>query len=541
MAETPYSVTYNEVSPWMNGAPFVSLDVEEVYVAGQIGTIRTVTLNGVLPSGGASLITGIQNVFSSNFKTFSAPNVTMPNAMVQEVTFGSQNFIGKTDYSIVLKDFSGFLYGVSSPVDEVNYQTEQDGSVTINHKVSAVGIDVAANISTAWNNACSFVRGRTGLSNIGKVGTSFVSKVNSGNMFLLSQQENINRVQGSYSVLETFRYDPLRDTANGTFKRFSVSLTSGIADDYISVEIAGSYSVGSDVWNTGIYAQIIPTDFYNLAFALSNDINPSPLSFGVESASINQTVGGTMGTRTINAKAVYDNSPTASIFDYDIEGSKDFRNGISQISIKGVIIGSGRHVRRKFDSAFSFYTTEVGGWNGVQNYLFNVAVSGANDIGYTGFPLNPSAKSLSVTFNSGQGFININASFDDAPFVSGYSEFGWGVATDCGLNVFKPYASANQNGSYIIQDLNIINRNNVALNGSFAYSVTGIADLSDSINILTYLKRLEGIENAFLESESYNKGSGDSIKTGFNYTYTNEGRSLEVIPLNGKIFAGITI
>lgn len=542
MAETPYTVSYNGQEPWISGAPFVSLDVEEVFAAGKVGTIRTVTLNGTYNSGDITFINTLQTAFAENFKVFSAPNVYMPCALVQEVSFNSQNYIGLTEYSIILKDFSGFLFGVTDPIDEVSFTEEQDGSVTIQHRVAAEGIDASTeNGGTAFANACSFVRGRTGISNLGLVGTKIVANGNSGNLILVSQQENINRVLGSYSISDTFRYDPLRNTSDGAFKRFSVEFNSGIDSDYIQVAVEGNYAVGKDVWNTGIYQKVAAADLLALAQAADSNINPLPLSFSISAEGFTQFNTGPTGTRTLVARGVYDNSPTASFFEWSAEASKNFKTEITDIAVRGTIIGSGRHVRRKFDSALAFYNSEIGGYDGVKDFLYNAALSGADDFGYTAFPINPNPKGFSVVMNSGLGTISLSASYDDAPFVTGYFEFAWGVNVDCGLNVFKPYPSANVNGACVVQDLNILNRSMVNLEGSFTYQWTGVFDVSEASDMLPLLKNQEGTLNAFSETESYNMSSGDVIRTGFNISYSKEGKNLAILPTNGKIYAGIDL
>lgn len=541
MTEVPYNVSYNGLKPWGSGVPYVSMDVEEVFAAGQVGFIRTITLNGTVPTGQVDIITGIRTAFASNFKEFIAPNVRIPCSLVQEVSFGSQNYIGKVDYSITLKDFSGFIYGVNNPIDEVSFQEETDGSITVSRKISAVGICTDLNTETALNNAKNFVYARTGIDTLALIGTSFISTGNSGNIFLLSQQENINRLTNTYSIDETFKYDPLYNTTSGTFKRFSVDFSSGINDDYLQVSVNGTYTISKNDWNDNLLSQVNADELYALATGVCSNLNSKPASFSVDTDETSQTSSSTPYAKILNVRAIYDTSPMGSYFEYDVDGSKDYKLGISEINVRGVIIGSGRHVRKKFENALSYFNNTVGGWNGTKTFLYNTAVSGATDFGYTAFPLNTTPKTRGVVFNSGQGSIVLTASFDDAPFVDGYSDFSWSVSTDCGLNVFQPFASTNLNGTYLIQDLNILNRTNVTLNGNFAYPNTGSFNLTKAKNILVLLKELEGVQNAYIESESYNNSSGDVMATGFNYSYSKDGRNLTNIPSDGKIYVGITI
>jgi hypothetical protein len=540
--ETGYTVTYNGQAPWGTGVsgavPFVSVDIEEVWLAGQIGMIRTVSLNGTIPSGGTAQITAIKNCFSTNFKPFSAPNITMTGAMVQEINFGSQNYIGKVDYAVTLKDFSGFPLTVSDPVDEIAFQDQPDGSVIINHKVSAQGVDISGDAAAAFNNAKNFVLGRTGLSTINSLTTSFISSGNQSHTYVVSQQENINRAGASYGVSEVFRYDPLRDIVSNTCRRFSVELNSGIADDYVQVSVNGTYQVGKDVFDSGLFAQTSQTELFNLASVIYSNLNPAPVSLNVDADSAFSSSA--LWTRNLNVRAVFDNSPGGSFFDYDYEISKDYRDGITQVNIRGQIVGSGRHVRRKFNSALSFFNTTVGGWNGAANFAYAAAQSGVIALGYTTYSFNPQPKAFSVNFNSGQGSITFSATFDDTPFASGYSEFGWNVGGDCGLNVFRPHPSANQNGSYIIQDLGIINRSSISLNGNFAFLSSGGSHSVHS-GIKDVLTNIEGTDRAFLESDTDIFASGETIKTGFSVNYTKDGCGGVTLPGDGKIYAGTRI
>jgi hypothetical protein len=266
-----------------------------------------------------------------------------------------------------------------------------------------------------------------------------------------------------------------------------------------------------------------------LAHALDSSINPLPLSFVVEAEEVTDD----LYARNITVKAVYDNSPSASFFDIDIEANKDFKTDSVQLNVKGVIQGSGRHVRRKFQSALDFFNSTIGGKNGVRGYLYALAQSGANALGYTN-SINTTPQSISVVANSGQGLISINGTFTDALYVSGFVNFAWDVSCDCGLNIFKPFESVNKNGYYIIQDLNIINRSNVNINGNFAYP-NGFSP-SLAAPILNSLKNLEGTTNGFLESLSYNINSGEVLTSGFNCSYTKEGNSLASLPVDGKIY-----
>lgn len=528
--ETGFTVKYNNLSPWGTGVgcfpPFVSVEIEEDWTSAYQGSIRRVTLNGTIPSGGfTNTINAIKTAFSQNYKAFEAPNIYMPVAYIEEISFDSQKFIGKTDYSITLRDYSGCLNHVLEPIDEITIDETTDGLRNISHRISAKGISTG-NISNSLENAKSFVLSRTGIS-------TWSNFYGAYSPILLSTQESINRFEGTYSVLENYKIDILNSTTNNIIKRFSVDMSSGMADDYVRLDVSAYYQIGKTGTISNLKNSVSVSDLYSCASGiyLNSDLNSEPISFSVD---LDET------GRTLSARASFDNSIYGSYFDYEIESQKDYKTELSVISIKGNIIGSGRHVRKKYEKALEFFNTTVGGFDGVASYLYPIATGGLVTIANSNFALNPNAKNLSATFNSGMGIISINCSFDDAPYVSGYNEYSWSVSTDCGINIFKPFASANVNGSYLIQDFNIINRTNINMNGSFEV-IKDYPSQTSHLNILSLLKNEEGTQNGFVESENYTKSSGESMKSGFTYSYSKEGCDIVGLPEDKKIYSGTRI
>jgi hypothetical protein len=530
MIETGFTVSYNGVSPWGTGVgsfpPFVSVEISEDWTSNYQGSTRTVTLNGTIPSGGfTGTIQAIKNAFSTNFGTFSAPNVSMPSAMIEEITFDSQKFIGKTDYQIRLRDYSGCLNGILEPIDEISIEETIDGAKNISHRVSARGV-FSTDSSLAFANAKTFVLSRTGIS-------TWSSYYGAGSPILISQQESINRLEGVYSIVENYKLDTIYGNTSGIFKRFVVDLNSGIGDEYVRVDVSETIQM-SKTGNISILKNFVSQDeLYRHASGmyLSSDLNREPVSMTID---LDET------GRILTAKTSFDNSLYGSYFDFEIDTQKDYKTQITTIGIKGNIVGSGRHVRKKYEKALEFYNNTIGGFNGVASYLYTFAQSGLLNIAGSTFPLNSIPQNITVSFNSGVGVISINSSFDDAPFVSGYSQFKWSASTDCGLNIFKPFASANKNGSYLIQDFNIINRTSVNLNGTFEIPRGG-TNQTKHLNILSLLKNEEGMDKGYVEQETYSDISGESIASGFAYNYTKQGCQIGTLPTNRKIYSGVII
>lgn len=96
--------------------------------------------------------------------------------------------------------------GVTDPSNEFSFSEGTDGVITVTQKISARGVrndQSDLDNSTAFNNARSFVQNLTGQKPT-FCGTKFLP---SNDGVLLSVSENSNRLEGTYSVTKTYKYN----------------------------------------------------------------------------------------------------------------------------------------------------------------------------------------------------------------------------------------------------------------------------------------------------------------------------------------------
>ena len=212
------TVTYNSLSPWGTTSPYVSLSFEPQSL-GTLGTVNveTITLTGSLAEQDIGNLetakNNIINTFRENQKSFafhdSSGNVkNYQSVFVDSVSFPDQKFIGKLDYSVVMRAYDFDLTEVLEPQDEVSVETSNDKIISISHTVSAQGIDSA----TAWgiDSAKSFVQARIAI--VPVTVTAFATNMN---YIVQEEVENYNRLSGVYSITKKYIVDAL-GTYSGT-------------------------------------------------------------------------------------------------------------------------------------------------------------------------------------------------------------------------------------------------------------------------------------------------------------------------------------
>lgn len=183
------------------------------------------------------------------------------------------------DYEVTLSNkiaASGTSGVIQSSDDTWSYEENSDYySVTVNHTVSAVGVNTSQSgtASNAVANAKAFVASRTGIANAPSgfpiyVEPGSVSGV-SGTLYELqrTRRENLNIEQGSYEVSESFVYGsgtrPFAETRTYTYDKDS----NGIVTINVQGTVQGFKR--TDGTNTAV------NGFYNAQSGFSNHIKPT--------------------------------------------------------------------------------------------------------------------------------------------------------------------------------------------------------------------------------------------------------------------------
>lgn len=556
----PFKVTYSGLntnedpkSPWADAIPYVSSQENRNWASDAIFSENTVTLNGQLTESGFNALSSSPATYG--YSSSPTTNLVFPTGYIKvikdafhncygeliatdendksilsgtyyvdSINFSSQNFIGIIDYEINLKQYSDLRYSGVNPSETISMSEDGNGIVNISHSISAQGVGHAfdGNVATAFDSVKTFVQNHTGANRIkslsfasGFVPTGsghsgvFVSGAgigtsHSSNLILVSQVENINRLNNEYSIEEVFKIDNLRSSAYGT-KRFTSEITSGIQDEYLNVnincEIIGnkdaSFSNVSGLLNniTGEMYKVATGSLSGLGVTLCT----TPIAFNIDTERTvtgyldGTNINGVNGSSNIKVSCSFDNSLNGTFLDYETSYEVDEVENIVSLSLNGTIKGRGLHAQQKLvDASGYLFTTLLNNQEDLKTMLYNKAVSGFNLIAPTAGSLDTigilgertgqsfgfvkDKGEVSVNYNPYKGEISLSASFSDEASVSGYSDFNWNSSVTVGVpaNVIKP--SCYVNGFNVIQDLQVTQKNDYKFDGNFSF-VSGVSNI----------------------------------------------------------------
>ena len=231
----PTKVFYNGIQ--VTGEPFVSRSLQPIDMGNRWGMTETVTLNGIIsgvykplvgypgqsevvgqsaqtgPTGLAHFIT---DIFKINFKPLQVKEgntvyYDWPSAQVDSIDFEESKWsIGApVKYTVKLKAHdlfytNGSQIHVLDPSDNYSFNENEDGSVTVTHKVSAKGIKTGS--ASPFEQARRFVDQYVGVDHFEATWLGNPYFITNRKPTLLSKSESVNRLDGTYSVTENYKY-----------------------------------------------------------------------------------------------------------------------------------------------------------------------------------------------------------------------------------------------------------------------------------------------------------------------------------------------
>lgn len=493
--------------------PLVSKNQEIINYGDRWGQITKINLQGQLtgscPDDFMTLISGQNNLisgFSKDFKklSISEKNTTIFEAdscIVRNINFDQSRYVKILNYSIDLDCyesnlFSG-IYGVLDPVNEYIFTENEDKSITINHNVSARGINTSN--GSALNNAKNYVMTLTGYD----INVLPINISNSNYVPLLrSYTENINRLNGTYGVQEVYLVDI---SNNGYinpsyFTRYTLNASKSLTSDFNTISIQGSIQ-GAKTGNfadTRNYSQNL--DLYSICQnTFDETLNSIPISLSFEE---NQAAN------LINFSASFDTDTIgATYFDYSVEINTDSITSISSVTISGPIKSRG-NLKEKFENAKQFITTNIP----ISTYLYSLANGKYNSLKTvmginTNFSLKDKVKNLSITESPEKGEISLSATFDDKDLPSSINiaDASFEVTSNPTITLYRPRPTL-VNGYYVVYDLGnatSIEKGNINVNTEFLANTTISNGLSNQTAIINTLKG-NYFSSMHVENESHN-------------------------------------
>lgn len=505
-------ITVQYAGTTLNPAPFVSESSRSVIEGNYTYPTYDFSLNGFITGNVHSAKNTLLDVFSGDFGEFLVSGndilITGYSCLVRNVNFNPSRANGVASYTVDLEcynlnDFDSF--GIINPSNEWSFQEERRGVINVSHRIAAQGINLSG--YSPYIGAKSFVESLTGVGSFipGRFGR--FSGIAASDLHLFAITRNANNAVGSYSIDETYKVGMTGNTILSSVTQYNVDISSGISDEFTTVNIAVEQECSPNDYITGYL--INSGQLYQIALDNSNAaLNAQPISFDFSLVNQNKA----------QYRASYTDDEFITYFDYNQGYQFDTVSQVTEIEINGVIKSKG-HLQQRYLNVSGYYTNTIGGDSSAEAYLYGIANTFYDLIAGT-YNLNNKAARLSKRENPYKGEIELSASFSDKDHITGFIDANWSADFVLPIQTIVPRASCLVTGLYKMYDTQINNRERVGI------SVNGVSYLSDLTTADTEMKnllnRLEtaylGSTNLVLENESKTLVTG-SVN---NLTYRRE-------------------
>ena len=458
---THITATYDGQDPWGDYTPYVSMNFETINFGGVWANVRTISLNGSVVDSSSSNLETIKNniisAFSVNGKTFtfvdsSGVGMSFNNVFVDSISFPAQQFFGKLDFSINLRAYIFTGLEVLEPTDQIEIETSPDKTITITHSVSAQGVDGSA---IGLDNAKTFVTARINV--VPVTVTTFAAGMN---YIVMDETESINRLTSTYSKSKKYlvnRLSSFASTEELIFKRYNISISDSLEQDFKRVDIVAEYKGGKNTTSTNFANSAdLESDLLSKASSVSGltlDSVPENISIDIDENNKSLSIKASFDTNTCFGSAGW-------FFDYSLSSSTDFVLGVTKISIDGELMIKGGLERKKAIINDFINSTNIN--NFLYGFVFPFYSIANNSSPLQSFTLNPESENLTISKNISKGVLKLSASFNDENFIPGYSQADWSVSVDTSIPLVKTAASITENGHWSIQSLNFNTREKIS-------------------------------------------------------------------------------
>lgn len=328
--------------------PLVELSEEPIYYGNLWGIAETITLNGQITGKCETFedLVNKQNTLLSrlgpHFRTLSIVDISdmstdyiynWPVCKIKNVEFVQSTYSQLLDFSISFEcydsgKFEGY-YGVLDPTNEISFNEEGNGLVTLSHKCSARGINTKNAGTGALLNAKNYVSTISGWSSISGFVPAFVSGHSGATPILVSLNENIDRFNNTYSVEEVWSYDPA--VISSGILRYETSLSSGVEDGTVQVSLNGSIQGGLNGSISSLRSRYSSTNFFNIASGVMLDFCSELLNVTELTSEVTEDAT----SNTIEFAKSYDNNLQPNPYFVNSITVNINKNGKSTASIDG--------------------------------------------------------------------------------------------------------------------------------------------------------------------------------------------------------------
>lgn len=517
--------------------PIISVEESAIYYGELWGQTETFTLQGQITGCTFdALVSGqraVLDTFSKSFQplelwqstgTVSGLVFRKSLSEVTAISFENSRWLGIQPYTVSLRCyptglFSG-AFGVLNPVDTWSYDEKSNLSLDAVHTVSAQGFNTSSAASNALDNARQWVWGRTGTAST--VPATFIANVNPGTFCLLTVNEDINRLNGTYSITERYTNDLTRNLYG--VLRYSTSISSG--NNLLTVSLNGQIEgCGRDIVQArAMFTRLdklgTATFSYSGLYPGLTDLNPTPVTQSVTEDAFNAVVAFSYTFNNDNSPPVY--------FDYDV--SLESGQNITA-SIQGRVIARTGDLVSRFAQAQQYAAT--------QN-LYNLVVPFYQTFyPYASqFPLNPIPVTSGMSLSPSDGTVALNASFNNDTQISPLiDQFEYSIQFQPAVEHIdiKPVVTTlfnPANGVYSLVDLGFKNRASLSIDGNVlineqAAVADGVATLKQAVFAL--FGQYGRLGNAVLDRQEITSARDDTRKLSFGFTWSFDSPNLTAL------------
>ena len=540
------TIKYNAVNPFLGQpTPFATKSQEMIHYGKRWGQSTRLTLAGQITGNSFADLVAAQNqivinLVAKQFKTLEIYDdltlvYSLANCKVESASFDESVMAKIQDYSVSIvghesSTFSG-VYGVLNPQESVNFSDNQDGTVSMTHSVSAKGFNTSAFASNAFENAASYVLSLAGWNS--QVLPSFANQGLTPYPILLSRTEKIDRLAATYSTEESYIFNA-SGVSNQPLLIISASVQEGIEQDFTTVDLNVDLKGGKSFGVNNLRTYAAGLNLHNLAEYHSNvsTLLAEPISYSVDED---------LAANTISIKASFDDNPLFSnanaYFDHTVSFNTDHKTNRTDVKIKGDIIGRG-HGSDRIVNAENFLNNQILSpplfppFN-PPPYLTNIVTNLYTAMGFL-FPDGLAIPtSMSIQKNPLNGAISVEASYSDKDRSNVFAtdarsaDIEYSVKVKPSLPTYKPIKSLNENGYYLIYDLNSKGREKIDFNINTTYNQAYDLDKATALlhaanNALIFSASVRAaLSQRYLQGNEMRLDSESSDFNRFNFTLSS--------------------
>lgn len=491
-------VLYNgtEISP----TPFVSREASPIDIGQRWGHFQNIKVDGVITGySGTGKLGALTGIFAQTYKTLLIESPTgvvfaqMNNCVLDSISIGENRFGFEESYavpySVNLRSYS-MTSGVMDVSNNYSFSNGRNGIISIAHEVSARGVNDG---NDPLDNAYSFVSLFTGRSPLSIVSPVFNQ---TGTPILISVNEEINRVNATYSVTENWTYE--ESSSHNYTTVSSLNISSRKDSEYptasLSVEFVGPVTGTIDSLRNAVSG-------YNFNNKLS-EFNLQSGDFFINSMSFDEREPNSISA-TVNFVSGFQAEFTSGVFKKSISMDWDEVEDVKTYSIDSqfVINGPPEYRLAKIQQALTDIKTD---YRHYIAYLYNEIKGSPLFSGFGDKPLNPLPESVSINYDTTSPSLSMKASFNDTDFYTqtvtnlpngltypiSIGKIDYQIDFKPEVWIFDIQPASNIEGHFIVQDLNCKTRNQFSVNITNLHPSDTIQNGAEINPIVAYDKTL---------------------------------------------------